>query len=305
MSLVRSAGVTQWPSSGVGVVCQTVVLPTACGFSVVGVGAAAGADTGEFDCVLDRGEFVVHGDPVRPVLHDSGLDRPAAGTTSADQVMAMLSGGPGPVESLTGSISDHIGMSARLQLPQDPIDRGQACLHAGLGQQDMKILCGDEVTTLCERFLNGTALAGVSPSLALGQGLLRYSTAHADHSLSRAPTSLDENENHLELLSLSSLDRACPADPPGVSPWATVDHGAFLLRCAMPCAAGAFVLLLKIIVNSVPGDDETCQTVVEETVKVRKSLRSLKGKPGAQVVRRHGKVFVINKKNPRYKARQG
>jgi large subunit ribosomal protein L36 len=40
-------------------------------------------------------------------------------------------------------------------------------------------------------------------------------------------------------------------------------------------------------------------------MKVRKSLRSLKQKPGAQVVRRRGKVFVINKKNPRYKARQG
>ncbi|WP_433872750.1 type B 50S ribosomal protein L36 [Saccharopolyspora sp. CA-218241] len=40
-------------------------------------------------------------------------------------------------------------------------------------------------------------------------------------------------------------------------------------------------------------------------MKVRKSLRSLKDKPGAQVVRRHGKVFAINKKNPRYKARQG
>lgn len=40
-------------------------------------------------------------------------------------------------------------------------------------------------------------------------------------------------------------------------------------------------------------------------MKVRNSLRSLKQKPGAQVVRRHGKVLVINKKNPRYKARQG
>ncbi|MCR3722589.1 MULTISPECIES: type B 50S ribosomal protein L36 [Prauserella salsuginis group] len=40
-------------------------------------------------------------------------------------------------------------------------------------------------------------------------------------------------------------------------------------------------------------------------MKARKSLRSLKQKPGAQVVRRHGRVFVINKKNPRYKARQG
>ncbi|WP_130344606.1 type B 50S ribosomal protein L36 [Herbihabitans rhizosphaerae] len=40
-------------------------------------------------------------------------------------------------------------------------------------------------------------------------------------------------------------------------------------------------------------------------MKVRNSLRSLKQKPGAQVVRRKGRVYVINKKNPRYKARQG
>ncbi|GAA2232731.1 50S ribosomal protein L36 [Promicromonospora sukumoe] len=40
-------------------------------------------------------------------------------------------------------------------------------------------------------------------------------------------------------------------------------------------------------------------------MKVRASLRSLKDKPGAKVVRRHGKTFVINKLNPRWKARQG
>jgi large subunit ribosomal protein L36 len=40
-------------------------------------------------------------------------------------------------------------------------------------------------------------------------------------------------------------------------------------------------------------------------VKVRNSLRSLKKKPGAQVVRRRGKVYVINRKDPRGKARQG
>ena len=43
----------------------------------------------------------------------------------------------------------------------------------------------------------------------------------------------------------------------------------------------------------------------EMHMKVRTSLRSLKNKPGAQVIRRHGKVYVINKKNPRNKARQG
>lgn len=40
-------------------------------------------------------------------------------------------------------------------------------------------------------------------------------------------------------------------------------------------------------------------------MKVRASLASLKKKEGAIVVRRHGKTFVLNKKNPRWKARQG
>ena len=40
-------------------------------------------------------------------------------------------------------------------------------------------------------------------------------------------------------------------------------------------------------------------------MKVRASLRSLARQPGAQVVRRRGKIFVINKRNPRMKGRQG
>jgi large subunit ribosomal protein L36 len=40
-------------------------------------------------------------------------------------------------------------------------------------------------------------------------------------------------------------------------------------------------------------------------VKVRASLKSLTNKPGSQVVRRRGRVYVINKKDPRWKARQG
>lgn len=40
-------------------------------------------------------------------------------------------------------------------------------------------------------------------------------------------------------------------------------------------------------------------------MKVRTSLRSLKRKPGSQVVRRHGTVFVVNRRDPRIKARQG
>lgn len=40
-------------------------------------------------------------------------------------------------------------------------------------------------------------------------------------------------------------------------------------------------------------------------MKVRNSLKALKQRPGAQVVRRRGRVFVINKQDPRFKARQG
>jgi len=40
-------------------------------------------------------------------------------------------------------------------------------------------------------------------------------------------------------------------------------------------------------------------------VKVRASLKSLKNRPGAVVVRRHGKVFVLNREDPRSKGRQG
>lgn len=40
-------------------------------------------------------------------------------------------------------------------------------------------------------------------------------------------------------------------------------------------------------------------------MKVRNSLKSLKDKPGAVVVRRRGTTYVINKLHPRWKARQG
>ncbi len=41
-------------------------------------------------------------------------------------------------------------------------------------------------------------------------------------------------------------------------------------------------------------------------MKVANSLRSLKSRhKDCQVVRRRGRVYVINKTNPRFKARQG
>jgi large subunit ribosomal protein L36 len=40
-------------------------------------------------------------------------------------------------------------------------------------------------------------------------------------------------------------------------------------------------------------------------MKVRNSLKSLKQKAGSVVVRRRGRTFIVNKRNPRWKARQG
>ena len=41
-------------------------------------------------------------------------------------------------------------------------------------------------------------------------------------------------------------------------------------------------------------------------MKIRNSLKSLKGRDkDCRVIRRKGRVYVINKKNPRFKARQG
>ena len=40
-------------------------------------------------------------------------------------------------------------------------------------------------------------------------------------------------------------------------------------------------------------------------MKVRNSIKALKAKDGSILVRRRGRTFVINKKNPRLKTRQG
>ncbi|MCC0048247.1 MAG: type B 50S ribosomal protein L36 [Tepidamorphaceae bacterium] len=41
-------------------------------------------------------------------------------------------------------------------------------------------------------------------------------------------------------------------------------------------------------------------------MKIRNSMRSLRGRHREnRLVRRKGRIYVINKKNPRFKARQG
>ncbi len=44
----------------------------------------------------------------------------------------------------------------------------------------------------------------------------------------------------------------------------------------------------------------------EDIMKIRNSLKSLKGRHrDNRVIRRRGRTYVINKTNPRFKARQG
>ena len=48
------------------------------------------------------------------------------------------------------------------------------------------------------------------------------------------------------------------------------------------------------------------QTIGLKKMKVASSLKTLKSRDrNCQVVRRRGRLYVINKKNPRFKARQG
>jgi large subunit ribosomal protein L36 len=48
------------------------------------------------------------------------------------------------------------------------------------------------------------------------------------------------------------------------------------------------------------------QTIVVEPMKIKNSLKSLKGRHRAnRMVRRKGRIYIINKEAPRYKARQG
>ncbi len=59
--------------------------------------------------------------------------------------------------------------------------------------------------------------------------------------------------------------------------------------------------------RAVPGQPLSRQPATHhkgDTMKVRNSLRALKKIPGSQIVRRRGRTYVINKKNPRMKARQ-
>ena len=76
-------------------------------------------------------------------------------------------------------------------------------------------------------------------------------------------------------------------------------ESAFLLRRISPAATGSMCVDRPRLYAVAPA--MRC-----ETMKVRNSLRSLKNRErSCRVIRRKGRVYVINKRQPRFKARQG
>jgi large subunit ribosomal protein L36 len=63
--------------------------------------------------------------------------------------------------------------------------------------------------------------------------------------------------------------------------------------------------MLQIFYKNIPLQKVT-NYIIDQPMKVVSSLKSLKKRDiNNKVVKRRGKIYVINKKNPRMKARQG
>ena len=77
----------------------------------------------------------------------------------------------------------------------------------------------------------------------------------------------------------------------------------FLLFQVQACVLEARWLYSRLILA---GPDVLGRLTWEVAMKVRNSLRSAKTRDkNCQIVRRKGRIYLINKKNPRFKARQG
>jgi large subunit ribosomal protein L36 len=75
---------------------------------------------------------------------------------------------------------------------------------------------------------------------------------------------------------------------------------------------GALTSALALFIGTAPPQVWSCgflysdQPAGRKTMKVRSSLKSLKGRHrDCKIVRRKGVVYVINKTDPRFKAKQG
>jgi large subunit ribosomal protein L36 len=72
-----------------------------------------------------------------------------------------------------------------------------------------------------------------------------------------------------------------------------------------PCRSG-IASPVRPAAPGIPPPDATLRAAEGvSNVKVRNSVRALKAKDGSYVVRRRGRIFVLNKRNHRVKARQG
>jgi large subunit ribosomal protein L36 len=65
------------------------------------------------------------------------------------------------------------------------------------------------------------------------------------------------------------------------------------------------VIVSQAAVGLLPPQGRTYQLKGRHAMKVRNSLKALKQKSGSVVVRRGRRVLVVNKRNPRWNARQG
>jgi large subunit ribosomal protein L36 len=80
-----------------------------------------------------------------------------------------------------------------------------------------------------------------------------------------------------------------------------VPEPAFFLEFAVLTGTGTANSFRASLRGSPPALDNK-----GSVMKVRNSLRSLKKRDkDCRVIRRKGRIYVINKKNPRFKARQG
>lgn len=71
-------------------------------------------------------------------------------------------------------------------------------------------------------------------------------------------------------------------------------------------ASGAFLIDGPVLRPIGRRDGSTHQGTADTTMKIKNSLKALKARHREnRLVRRKGRVYVINKQNPRFKARQG
>ena len=81
-------------------------------------------------------------------------------------------------------------------------------------------------------------------------------------------------------------------------------HQQYLLKIQMVIVVLVVVMLVTII--DLDLTDNYYIQFIEVIMKVVSSLKTLKVRDrNCQIVRRRGRLYVINKKNPRFKARQG